>query len=116
REDSRASARHPWVRRSILTCLVDDLRAGPPLTRPIAVPTDAPALLQFTSGSTAAPKGVVLTHANLHANISAIIGPRGLAVTDSDVGVSWLPLYHDMGLIGMLFSAVYSHNDVVILS
>ena len=100
----------------IKTVLVDELRAGPSLTRPIAVPVEAPALLQFTSGSTAAPKGVVLTHANLHANISAIVGPRGLAVTDSDIGVSWLPLYHDMGLIGMLFSAVYSGNDVVILS
>jgi fatty-acyl-CoA synthase len=98
------------------TVLVDDLRAGPPLAQPIAVPIDAPALLQFTSGSTATPKGVVLTHANLHANIAAIIGPRGLAVTDDDVGVSWLPLYHDMGLIGMLFSAVYSRNDVVIMS
>ena len=98
------------------TVLVDDLRAGPSLTQPIAVPIEAPALLQFTSGSTAAPKGVVLTHTNLHANISAIIGPRGLAVTGSDIGVSWLPLYHDMGLIGMLFSAVYSQNDVVILS
>src|SRR5438128_542034 len=43
------------------TVLVDDLRAGPSLARPIAVPIEAPALLQFTSGSTAAPKGVVLT-------------------------------------------------------
>jgi fatty-acyl-CoA synthase len=95
---------------------LDDLRAGPPLARPAAVPVEAPALLQFTSGSTAAPKGVVLTHANLHANIAAIVGPRGLAVTDADVAVSWLPLYHDMGLIGMLLSAVYSRDDVVIMS
>jgi fatty-acyl-CoA synthase len=96
--------------------LIDALRAGPPLTQPAPVAVDAPALLQFTSGSTAAPKGVVLTHANLHANISAIVGPRGVAVTSSDVGVSWLPLYHDMGLIGMLLSAVYSRNDVIIMS
>ena len=99
-----------------MTLAVDDLRAGPALTQPAAVPLDSPALLQFTSGSTAAPKGVVLTHANLHANIAAITGPRGLAVTDADVGVSWLPLYHDMGLIGMLLSAVYSRDDVIVMS
>ena len=99
-----------------LTLLVDDLRAGPALTHAVRVPVDSPALLQFTSGSTAAPKGVVLTHANLHANITAIIGPEGLAVTDADVGVSWLPLYHDMGLIGMLLSAVYSRDDVIVMS
>ena len=74
------------------------------------------ALLQFTSGSTAAPKGVVLSHANLDANVAAITGPDGLAITPDDVGVSWLPLYHDMGLIGMLLTAVYMAADVVILS
>ena len=48
----------------------------------------------------------MLTHANLHANIAAIAGPHGIGVTPTDVGVSWLPLYHDMGLIGMLLTAV----------
>ena len=56
------------------------------------------ALLQYTSGSTGDPKGVVLTHANLLANIRAI--GEALALGPGDVGVSWLPLYHDMGLIG----------------
>jgi acyl-CoA synthetase (AMP-forming)/AMP-acid ligase II len=50
----------------------------------------------------------VLTHANLHANISAISGPHGLNVGPSDVGVSWLPLYHDMGLIGVLLVAAHA--------
>ena len=95
---------------------IDDLRAGAALAQPVAVAPDAAALLQFTSGSTAAPKGVVLTHANLHANVSAITGPQGLAVEPGDIGVSWLPLYHDMGLIGMLLSAVYSGADTVIMS
>jgi len=56
------------------------------------------AMIQYTSGSTGNPKGVVLTHANLIVNIRAMA--RALRVTPADVFVSWLPLYHDMGLIG----------------
>jgi len=96
--------------------IVDELRAGPALANVAASAMERPALLQFTSGSTAAPKGVVLTHANLQANVDAITGPAGLAVRDGDIGVSWLPLYHDMGLIGMLLSAVYSQADTIIMS
>ncbi len=57
-----------------------------------------PALIQYTSGSTGQPKGVLLTHDNLLANLKAIAS--GLELAPTDVGVSWLPLYHDMGLIG----------------
>jgi 1-acyl-sn-glycerol-3-phosphate acyltransferase len=56
------------------------------------------AFIQYTSGSTGNPKGVLLTHANLLANIRAIAA--GLEARPNDVGASWLPLYHDMGLIG----------------
>jgi 1-acyl-sn-glycerol-3-phosphate acyltransferase len=56
------------------------------------------ALLQYTSGSTGDPKGVTLTHANLLANMRAI--GEALQLGPGDVGISWLPLYHDMGLIG----------------
>ncbi len=55
-------------------------------------------MIQYTSGSTGNPKGVVLTHANLLVNIRAMA--KSLRVTPADVFVSWLPLYHDMGLIG----------------
>ena len=56
------------------------------------------AILQFTSGSTAAPKGVMLPDRCVGANIDAIIA--GAQLTHADRAVSWLPLYHDMGLIG----------------
>jgi fatty-acyl-CoA synthase len=70
-------------------------------------PTDTPdppglddlAFVQFTSGATSQPKGVALTHRNLSANVNAINGPHGLATTDADSAVSWLPLHHDMGLV-----------------
>ena len=93
---------------------IDDLRGGPQLDAPVSVSADQPALLQFTSGSTAAPKGVVLTHANIDANTAAIA--YGLDLRPDDVGVSWLPLYHDMGLIGMLIAAIYNRVDVILMS
>jgi acyl-CoA synthetase (AMP-forming)/AMP-acid ligase II len=92
------------------------LRDGPALAAPMAPAPSAIALLQFTSGSTAAPKGVVLTHANIDANVRAIAGPDGLSVTAEDVGVSWLPLYHDMGLIGTLLAGMYAQVDLVMMS
>ena len=59
---------------------------------------DSVALIQYTSGSTGDPKGVVLSHANLLANIRAM--GEVMDASSADVFVSWLPLYHDMGLIG----------------
>jgi acyl carrier protein len=73
-----------------------------------------PALIQYTSGSTGEPKGVLLSHANLLANIRAI--GEAIAIRPDDVGVSWLPLYHDMGLIGSWLAALYFGIPIVILS
>lgn len=72
------------------------------------------AFLQYTSGSTGDPKGVTLTHANLLANIRAIL--EGLKVTHEDVAVTWLPLYHDMGLIGMWLAPLLAGVPVVVMS
>jgi fatty-acyl-CoA synthase len=75
---------------------------------------DDPALIQYTSGSTGEPKGVLLSHANLLANIRAI--GEAIAIGPEDVGVSWLPLYHDMGLIGSWLAALYFGIPIAILS
>ena len=73
------------------------------------------AFVQFTSGATSDPKGVALTHRNLCANVNAINGPQGLATTDADSAVSWLPLHHDMGLVGMALGALYASRPAVFL-
>lgn len=71
------------------------------------------AMLQYTSGSTSMPKGVMLSHENLMANERAI--QRAFAIVDGDVVVSWLPLFHDMGLIGTLLQPLYSGVSAVLM-
>jgi acyl carrier protein len=98
--------------RHIVT--TDELRAeGGEYHRPVISPNDT-AFLQYTSGSTGNPKGVVLSHANLLANIRAM-GER-VQANANDVFVSWLPLYHDMGLIGAWFGSLYYGALLVIMS
>ena len=93
----------------------DDLDA-PPL-EPEALPSlDDVALVQFTSGSTSSPKGVALSHRNLSVNIDAINGPFGIATASGDSAVSWLPLYHDMGLVGMALGPLYAARPAVLLT
>jgi fatty-acyl-CoA synthase len=72
------------------------------------------ALLQYTSGSTGDPKGVVLTHANLLANMRAI--GEAVQLSPDDVGISWLPLYHDMGLIGAWLTLHHFGTPLAVMS
>jgi len=81
--------------------------------RPMAR-TDDIAFLQYTSGSTGNPKGVVLTHANVLANLTAM--GRVLGVDSNEVFVSWLPLYHDMGLIGAWLGSLHYGFRLVAMS
>ena len=87
-------------------------RAGA-IEQPLPAGPDTIALIQYTSGSTGDPKGVVLTHANLLANIRAM--GEALDASSSDVFVSWLPLYHDMGLIGAWLGALHYGVPTVIM-
>jgi fatty-acyl-CoA synthase len=73
---------------------------------------DRVAILQFTSGSTADPKGVVLPDRCIIANVDAIV--EAAAITADDRAVSWLPLYHDMGLIGLLLTPMLNGIDLVL--
>ena len=72
------------------------------------------ALLQYTSGSTGDPKGVVLSHSNMLANIRAM--GEAMEAGPADVFVSWLPLYHDMGLIGAWLGSLYFAAPLVVMS
>lgn len=72
------------------------------------------ALVQFTSGSTSEPRGVVLTHGNILANARAIADK--IDAGPHDTVVSWMPLYHDMGLIGFLITALGAGCTLVLMS
>ncbi len=72
------------------------------------------AFLQYTSGSTGTPKGVMLTHANLMANLAQ--GTQGFGIPDGVISVSWLPTFHDMGLIGAILSPIYSRGHCILIS
>ncbi len=75
---------------------------------------EEPCFLQFTSGSTSAPRGVIVTHRNLMANAKAIIDSLEVD-PDHDSAVSWLPLYHDMGLIGFVIASLVAQVPVVFI-
>ncbi len=109
------SGQHPeWQRIPWLTTdnLPADLSAAD--WREPSISSDTLAFLQYTSGSTAAPKGVMLSHANLLHNLAHIY--RCFDQNEESVGVIWLPPYHDMGLIGGILEPFYGGFPVVLLS
>ncbi|HSS78378.1 MAG TPA: amino acid adenylation domain-containing protein, partial [Thermoanaerobaculia bacterium] len=91
-----------------------ELEVGAEEWRDPGVGEEALAFLQYTSGSTAAPKGVMLRHANLLANLAQI--RIAFAQTPAERTVIWLPPYHDMGLIGGILTPLYAGNPAVLLS
>jgi len=97
--------------RGIKLLTVEQLLASDPID-PIEVGEDDLALMQLTSGSTGSPKAVQITHRNLFANLEAMFISAEYNA-DTDVMVSWLPLFHDMGMIGFLTVPMYFGGELV---
>ena len=98
----------PWLREATeglglrLVATLAELRQVEPKNQALPTPEpDRVSYLQFSSGSTRHPLGVTVMHRTVMANAAAV-GRHGLAIREGDRGVSWLPLYHDMGLVGFL--------------
>jgi len=98
-----------------IVVLEEFLQGEPPAVALPQVNPEDLCFLQFTSGSTSLPKGVMVTHGNIVANARAFLGPRGLDRREDDLGVGWLPLYHDMGLIGFVLSPLICDVPTVLL-
>ncbi|MEM7544142.1 MAG: fatty acyl-AMP ligase [Pseudomonadota bacterium] len=92
-----------------------DLPEAPTGMAPHIPDPDSLAYLQFSSGTTGSPKGVAVTHRSMMANLAAI-SAHGLHFAAGDRGVSWLPLYHDMGLVGCFLSPIANQFSADLMS
>ncbi|MEK7878387.1 MAG: AMP-binding protein, partial [candidate division NC10 bacterium] len=90
-----------------------ELEIGDPTSRLPTVRPEDTAFIQYTSGSTGHPRGVMLSHANVVTTVKSMAEAAGLS--PHDTVVSWLPLYHDMGLIGCAFTPPYLGAKLVLL-
>jgi fatty-acyl-CoA synthase len=94
---------------------IEPMRNSREPLEPEKISLDDTCFLQFTSGSTSAPKGVIVSHGNIAANVRRFM-EEGLEIEAGvDSGVSWLPLYHDMGLIGFMLGPLYHRNTITYL-
>ncbi|MEZ2127555.1 MULTISPECIES: AMP-binding protein, partial [unclassified Sinorhizobium] len=111
-QDTASFAQEEILGQSVLFRV--DRHADSPLLSLSGVEPEAVAFLQYTSGSTSTPKGVMVTHSNIAAN-EVLIG-EAMQFGPRDVMVSWAPLYHDMGLIGGLFAPIYHGFPLVLMT
>ena len=111
----RAVARIPADAIAALDVVVESLEdPGTTAIDPERGRSDDLALVQYTSGSTASPRGAALTHSSLLANLGA--SAKALGLTTEDRCVSWLPLYHDMGLIGAVLTAIFRGGSSILIA
>jgi len=106
---------HPEVDIHQVLVVPEAFMGDPPAFHPTALTPEDLLFLQFTSGSTSRPKGVKVSHRNLVANARAFLGPHGLDINDADKTVSWLPLFHDMGLIGFVLGPLVCNLQCVLM-
>lgn len=97
--------------KGIKVLVIEDLMAFDPID-PVETGEDDLALMQLTSGSTGSPKAVQITHRNIHSNAEAMFIGAEYEV-DRDVMVSWLPCFHDMGMVGFLTIPMYFGAELV---
>ncbi|WP_067473585.1 type I polyketide synthase [Nocardia amamiensis] len=119
--ETRAAIESFELAQSLRWCGSDALHVHPHRDRPDRTPVlpapDDLALIQYTSGSTSDPKGVMLTHRNFMDNVESIRGALGSPDLDDDLfGVFWLPLHHDMGLVGAVLTTVYVAGSSELMS
>jgi acyl-CoA synthetase (AMP-forming)/AMP-acid ligase II len=97
-----------------LICYIDELDTRVDAVTPAACSPDDLALIQYTSGSTGSPKGVCVTHDNLMSNCEVL--SRSMGPDPNRVGLSWLPPYHDMGLMGTIILSLHHGWPLVLMS
>ncbi|MCB0194967.1 MAG: AMP-binding protein [Anaerolineae bacterium] len=116
--DRYVAKRQPTTELTSLPWLItDELDTQSALPwQPPPLSEDTIAFLQYTSGSTAAPKGTIITHANLLSNLACIHQGFDIKSNNDTTGVAWLPPYHDMGLIGGILLPLYVGGLSVLFS
>ena len=108
-------ADEPPLGFEVPSCIATDFATAEPIPwQPPSTDPHAVAFLQYTSGSTASPKGVMVSHRNLLHNLDMI--NQRFGNTSESHGVIWLPYYHDMGLIGGILEPLYGGLPVTLMS